>query len=322
MNDNTKFFKIGMFVIVATTILIVGLIIFGAGKFFDKKFYCETYFNESVQGLNVGSGVKYKGMDIGSVESIKSAASEYGQNSQYILVTFSINDNAMFAKSKKGIEIIVNEGLRVKLGLQGLTGAAYIEADHIEKNKIQDLPIAWEPENPYIPSATSTITRLTDSISKIVEGVESIKFQALANDLATLLRTLDTKINDIETEEILGSTLKLVSSASRIVNNAEKPLSKFIKDLGEAGADVKIAAKNTKTMIKNVDNSLSGVSPAIEQFNKACAQINETVYFRKHDIEIILDDLKKMSANLEEVSENLKTYPGSVIYGSPPDKKE
>jgi phospholipid/cholesterol/gamma-HCH transport system substrate-binding protein/paraquat-inducible protein B len=322
MNDNSKFFKIGLFVIAATFILITGLIIFGAGKFFEKKFYCETYFNESVQGLNIGSSVKYKGMDIGSVESIKSTASKYNNNSPYILVLFSINDNAMFAKSKKGIEEIVKNGLRVKLGLQGLTGAAYIEADYIEKDKTTDLSIPWNPQNPYIPSITSTITRLTDSISKIVEGIESIKFHALANDLATLLKTLDTKINNMETEEILGSTLKLVQSASRIVNNAEKPLSTFINDLEQAGKDVKIAAKDIKIMIRNVDNSLAGVSPAVNQFKEACKQVNETVYFRKHDLEIMFDHLKKMSANLEELSEDLKTYPGSLIYSSPPKQTD
>lgn len=319
MNDNSKFFKIGVFVITATFILITGLIIFGAGEFFDKKFYCETYFDESVQGLNIGSSVKYKGMDIGSVESIVSAASKYHKESQYILVMFSINDNAIFNKSKKGIEEIVKQGLRVKLELQGLTGAAYIETDYIEKSKISDPPISWEPENPYIPSTTSTITRLTDSISKIVEGIESINTQSLANDLATLLKTLDTKINNLETEEILGNALTLVQSASRIVNNAEKPLSGFVKNLEQAGKDVKIVAKDTKTLIRNLDDSLSGVSPAVKQFKEACKQVNETVYFRKHDLEIMFDHLKKMSANLEELSEDLKTYPGSIIYSSPPN---
>ncbi len=320
MNDNTKFFKIGVFVISATLILIAGLIIFGAGDFFDKKFYCETYFTESVQGLSIGSDVKYKGMKIGSVEAIKSVASRYNKTCQYILVLFSINDNAMFEKSDKAIKAIVANGLRIKLGLQGLTGAAYLDADYVEKYKIHDLAISWKPENPYIPSATSTITRLTDAISKIVEGLESIKFQSLANDLSTLLKTLDTKINAMETEKILGSTLSLVKSASRIVNNAEKPLSRFVTDLEQAGKEVKIAAKNTKTMIKNIDTSLNGVSPAVAQFSKACEQINKTIYFKKHDLGIILDNLKKMSANLEEMSENLKTYPGSIIYSSPPKK--
>jgi phospholipid/cholesterol/gamma-HCH transport system substrate-binding protein len=322
MNDNTKFFKIGMFVIVATTLLIAGLIIFGAGEFLDKKFYCETYFEESVQGLNIGSSVKYKGMDIGAVESIKNANSQYDKNSQYILVLFSVNDNAIFDRSKEGIERIVGEGLRVKLGLQGLTGAAYIDADFVKTDEISDLSFSWNPEHHYIPSATSTITRLTDSISKIVEGVESIKFQALAQDLSILLKTLDTKINAMETEEILGSTLELVNSASRIVHNAEKPLAKFMGDLEAAGGDVKIAAGDTKTMIRNIDKSLKGVAPAVEQFNKACEQINETVYLRKHDLEILLESLKRMSANLEEVTENLKIYPGTVIYGSPPEKKD
>jgi phospholipid/cholesterol/gamma-HCH transport system substrate-binding protein len=321
MNDNSKFFKIGMFVIVATTILVVGLIIFGAGEFLDKEFYCETYFSESVQGLNIGSSVKYKGMDIGSVESIKNASSKYDKNSQYILVIFSVNDNAIFDRSEKGIQRIIGKGLRVKLGLQGLTGAAYIDTDFIEKDKINDLPFSWKPEHPYIPSTISTITRLTDSISKIVEGVESINIHSLANDLATLLKTLDTKINNMETEEILESTLTLVQNVNKIVADAEKPLSVFIGDLEKAGKDVKIAAKDTKTMIRNLDTSLSGISPAVQQFNKACAQINETVYFRKHDLEIIFNNLKTMSANLEQLSENLKTYPGSIIYSSPPEKQ-
>ncbi|MCK5542663.1 MAG: MCE family protein [Desulfobacterales bacterium] len=321
MNDNSKFFKIGVFVITATFILITGLIIFGAGKLFDKKFYCETYFNGSVQGLNIGSSVKYKGMEIGSVESIESAASKYGQDSQYIFVLFSINDNAFFNKSKKGIEELVKNGLRVKLTLQGLTGGAYIETDYIETDKIQDIPISWNPKNPYIPSATSTIKRLTESISKIVEGVESINIQGLANDLAVLLKTLDTKINNMDTEQILDSTLTIVQNASKIVANAEKPLSQFLSDLEQAGKDVKIASKDTKTMIRNLDNSLSGVSPAVQQFDKACTQINEIVYFRKHDLEIIFNNLKVMSANLEQLSENLKTYPGSIIYSAPPEKQ-
>ncbi len=321
MNDNSKFFKIGLFVITALFILITGLIIFGAGEFFDDKFYCETYFNGSVQGLSIGSSVKYKGMDIGSVEVIKSAASIYHKESQYILVVFSINDNAVFTKSEQGINELVKKGLRVKLGLQGLTGAAYIEADYLKKEKISDLAITWKPENPYIPSTTSTIRRLTDSISKIVEGVEAINIQGLANDLATLLKTLDTKINNMETEELLGSALQLVQSASRIVNNAEKPLSGFIRDLETTGKDVRIAADNTKKLIKNLDRALTGVSPAVNQFSEACRQVNETVYFRKHDIEIMLDHLKKMSANLEELSEDLKIYPGSLLYSSPPGEK-
>ncbi len=322
MNDNNKFFKIGLFVIVGMCILITGLMIFGAGEFFDKKFYCETYFDNSVQGLNIGSSVKYKGMTIGSVESISSTASKYRQDSQYILVVFSIDDQQGFIVTKKEAVKAVKNGLRVKLGMQGLTGAAYIEADFIEKDKIQDLPISWEPENPYIPSVISTIARLTDSISKIVDGVESINIQSLAKDLATLLKTLDSKINNMETEDILDNTLTLVQNVNRIVNNAEKPLTAFIKDLGQAGKDVKMAARDTKTIIHNLGSSLSGVSPAVQQFNKACTQVNEIVYFKKHDLEIIFNNLKIMSANLEQLSEDLKTYPGSVIYGSPPKKAE
>ena len=74
----TNYLKIGSFVIVGLVLLIMAIIIFGSVKIFQKIIYIETYFNESVQGLSVGSPVKYRGMEIGYVKAIDFANSIYG----------------------------------------------------------------------------------------------------------------------------------------------------------------------------------------------------------------------------------------------------
>ena len=67
MTQKTNYFKLGLFVILAFALTAAMLIALGAGQFLKTETLAETYFNESVQGLNIGSEVKYKGVIIGAV---------------------------------------------------------------------------------------------------------------------------------------------------------------------------------------------------------------------------------------------------------------
>src|ERR1017187_5541096 len=70
MSPKANFFKLGLFVIGATIVLILLLLILGSGRWFQSKVAIETYLNESVQGLEVGSKVKYRGVVVGEVTRI------------------------------------------------------------------------------------------------------------------------------------------------------------------------------------------------------------------------------------------------------------
>src|SRR5216684_8069830 len=62
---------IGAFVVASFAILVVALIVVGSGKMFSKpkRFVC--MFQGNLNGLKVGAPVKFKGVQIGSVEEIK-----------------------------------------------------------------------------------------------------------------------------------------------------------------------------------------------------------------------------------------------------------
>jgi ABC-type transporter Mla subunit MlaD len=60
-------FEVGVFVIVTTVVAIAGAIWLGASRFFEKTEPYVTYFSESVQGLDPGSAVKYRGVPGGHV---------------------------------------------------------------------------------------------------------------------------------------------------------------------------------------------------------------------------------------------------------------
>jgi phospholipid/cholesterol/gamma-HCH transport system substrate-binding protein/paraquat-inducible protein B len=83
---NLSYFKVGIFVITASVIAIIGVILLGVGSVFQKNFLVETYIDESVQGLDVGSPVKFRGVPIGKVEEISLTSVEYATTKRYVLV--------------------------------------------------------------------------------------------------------------------------------------------------------------------------------------------------------------------------------------------
>ena len=55
---------IGLFVIIGVSIGLITIIWLGAYKYFEKGGTYATYFDESVQGLQTDSTVKYRGVEV------------------------------------------------------------------------------------------------------------------------------------------------------------------------------------------------------------------------------------------------------------------
>ena len=70
MSQRANYFKLGLFVIGAVVAGILVLLIIGSGRLFERRLIVETYFKESVQGLDIGSKLKYRGVTIGVVTKI------------------------------------------------------------------------------------------------------------------------------------------------------------------------------------------------------------------------------------------------------------
>ncbi|HMO65548.1 MAG TPA: MlaD family protein, partial [Verrucomicrobiota bacterium] len=70
MSTSTNYFKLGVFLLAAAALLVGALLFLGAGRMFRPQVMFETYFNESVQGLELGSAVKFRGVNVGSVRRI------------------------------------------------------------------------------------------------------------------------------------------------------------------------------------------------------------------------------------------------------------
>jgi phospholipid/cholesterol/gamma-HCH transport system substrate-binding protein/paraquat-inducible protein B len=189
MKNKSKHFKIGIFVIGSLIILLVFIFLLGASVLFEKRILVETYFDESVHGLAVGSIVKYRGVSVGSIKSISFVHDEYKlelnspdfNKGRYVLVKMSLQD--IFKVSEKDlnsvVQTMIGEGLRVKITSQGLTGTSYLEINYVDPVSNPAMVFSWEPKYIVIPSSQSTFTRIGASIDDLIQNSSQTGFPHL-----------------------------------------------------------------------------------------------------------------------------------------------
>ena len=70
MNSKSNYFKLGLFVIGTTVLAVSATLIMGVGTMFEDQPVFETYLNQSVHGVDLGTAVKFRGVPIGNIKSI------------------------------------------------------------------------------------------------------------------------------------------------------------------------------------------------------------------------------------------------------------
>jgi ABC-type transporter Mla subunit MlaD len=239
----TNYFRIGAFVLIGIIAIVLGIALLGSGKLFKKTIIIETYFNESIQGLSVGSAVKYQGVEIGHVEKIAFVNQIYNNHKRetdtpygrYVYVEMSISPNLLsgpsFKPTKKLLEEDVTQGLRVKLALQGLTGSAYLELNFIKPKSNHLLPIDWEPNHYYIPSMTSTLTQFSDNLQSLLDELKKANISEILDNTKKLTAATTKTMSQINI--LLARTsqqIKNTADNSEIISENLRDFSARVKD--------------------------------------------------------------------------------------------
>lgn len=345
MGSKTNYFKIGLFVISAVAIGVVAIIVLGAGAIFQKTVLMETYIEESVQGLDVGSPVKFRGVRVGKVEYIGLTNWQYPTNRRYVLVRAALTPGAFRVPieevEKRGFESEIERGLRVRLASQGLTGTAYLEVDYLDPERYEPLEIDWTPDSLYVPSAPSTITRLSESVDRILRNLEQINIQDITGNVEKSLNVM-TKVleganiekigketehllaevretnqkfsgflKELEGTSIVADTSAAAKTVRRIAERAEKPLDQLVTDLAETSTTI-------KKLATKLDPLSDDLPETIALMKRTLRRLDDLVSSRQRDIDVALENIRLISENLKELTEDAKKYPAQILFGKPP----
>jgi|LGOV01.1.fsa_nt_gb phospholipid/cholesterol/gamma-HCH transport system substrate-binding protein/paraquat-inducible protein B len=326
MSERANYFKIGLFVLCGAVIAVVGLLALGAGSLLQKKFFAESYFEESVQGLDIGSPIKFRGVQIGRVETITLVGAEYSTDKRYVLVRFSLYRDAIGALSQAAVQRFVDseveKGLRVRLAFQGVTGAAYLEADYLEAERAPWLSIDWQPNYPFLPSAPSTITRYSEAIDKILKNIEHIDIQAIGAGLEKALTAMNGFMENAQVGEIGQQTIQLLTELratnqrlEQMVTRAETPIDHILQELPTTVQNLNRLTAQLNALAGDLPENIAPLGSTLRRLNGLLAAEQQT-------IEETLDNIQQVSENLRDMTDDARRYPAQMLLGAPPPPVE
>jgi phospholipid/cholesterol/gamma-HCH transport system substrate-binding protein len=261
----------------------------------------DTYRLESrfaVTGLNIQAPVRFRGVEVGRVESI--AFEDKAARS--ILIAVSVKSDTP-----------ITRGTYAQLGSQGVTGLAYVILDD-DGDKPERLSPA-DSEKTRIPVRQSFFDEVAGSGKNLV---------ADANEVARRLRALLNEKNQAQLMRTLGG----LETATRGVADIARKLDPAIRNIPAvtdearkafARADTLLANMNTLTteLVQRVD-TLERVSKGADQVGGAAqslsgAAVGETL----PRINALLEELARNSRNLDRLLVELGDQPASLIFGRP-----
>ncbi|MFH1076405.1 MAG: MlaD family protein [Pseudomonadota bacterium] len=348
MSEHPNYFKIGLFIISATVIGVVAISVLGAGVLFKKTIMAETYFEESIQGLDTGSPVTFRGVKIGKIEDITLVSKAYNTPYRYVLVRISLFPEACPASAEElaaESPARIDKGLRVRLSMLGLTGAVRLEADYFDPKRNPPLKIDWTPRYLYIPSASSTISRASENLDRIMKSFEEINFPKMGETLAAALNILTKASGEMNLKKtgeevrllvtelrgtnqqiarlldadkltsVLQDASDMMSAAKRIVTASEAPISRLEETLLKTSVVMNGLAEKFEALSGNVPENLIRLKTTIRRLDGLIAR-------QQQDVELTMKNMRLISENLKDFTENIKQYPSELILGSPPPRVE
>lgn len=189
--------KLGLFVVGGLALALGTVAVLGARSMQREVGLYVSYFDESVQGLEVGSPIKFRGVTVGTVKQIRVAADH-----RHVEVESALGVDEL---ARLGLDVgpaplpfgaprklQMAPDLRLQLASAGLTGVKFLQLDFFEVASTPPPALPFPvPEN-YIPTVPSMIKNLENSLSLVVSHLPEITRQTsvILGEIERLLREI------------------------------------------------------------------------------------------------------------------------------------
>ena len=289
---------IGLFVVGALALGVVGVGAFGSGQFFEQRTTFISYFDESVNGLDVGAPVKFKGVPIGEVTDINLRVDLENETFQ-VPVQYAINLDPVTDTTGARLNLDdpallrdqIEDGLRAQLQLESIvTGKLYVELTYIS-DPDSAVYAKGPPSRLSIPTELSPLAKLGEGASGLVTNLRQFDVTQINENLVTFLVNANDKLEALDAEAINRSALSTIESVREVVESKE--VRTALQDMPKATERLRATIKDAQALIQRLDR---GVEPTADELEKTSRQLRAT--------------LKRMRRTMDEVDQTLSPNSG------------
>jgi ABC-type transporter Mla subunit MlaD len=302
MTTEASKFQVGIFVIVASIIALGATLWLGASRFFEETETFVTYFSESVQGLDPGSSVKYRGVPAGRVSAIRIAPDGN-------LIEVVMDLDAATTSYMRG-----DQALRAKLELTGITGLRYVEIERRSGAALHQAPeLAFDPPYPVIPSARSSFQAVQTALGHVYDRIMELDLAGISTDARAALQSVSTLLADPRIDSMIANFNEASQSAMRVTANVERITREIeVQPTLENAAQASAAARDLFVDLNEVTRQR--LDDAAVQVSDLAQSAHQVVLSLQYTVE----RLDRTLASVRTLTDQVREQPSLLLFSEPP----
>jgi ABC-type transporter Mla subunit MlaD len=272
--QRTNHWKLGLFVVTGLAIGLAAIVGLGLRRLNRDAYPVVTYFDESVQGLDVGSPVKFRGVTLGTVSAI-TVAPDHRRVEVWLRIYKQELVRMGFDPSAAR-----DPTLRPQLASAGITGVKFVQFDTFDPERYPPPVLDFTPpESYYMPAVRSTL-----------KGLEEI-----ANEVLVKLPKIADQLGDTLMEA--KKSLRALSDAVVWVRGDESGLKKMLVSFDDAARTLQKAVREAEIaqMTSSVRGAAGSVNDVARGLGGQSGQLEETLRALRETLEAV----RALAARLE-----------------------
>ena len=249
-------FRLGLFFTIGTLMFVAAMIwLTGWFKHHETSTYV-CYFNESVQGLENGSAVRYNGVPVGEVKSIEVAPGDS-------LVEVILNINTSFS---------MRPDMVARLDLIGITGIKLVNLSIAKPGEVPQVP----PDlgSPYrpIPVVKSSLETLDVGLQRLVEILTEVDVKQISDQTVELLHNLNTLMGS-DSVSLIMHRIALASSRVDTLAMVYTELGRNLNTMAlKAGESFPDLAGDVHTLTIELTTFVTLFEPTVQELRELLSQ--------------------------------------------------
>jgi paraquat-inducible protein B len=309
---------IGIFVVGSFALVIAAIVVVGSGSLFKKPLQFVCMFQGNVNGLRIGAPVKFKGVQIGTVEEIKLALSPSEGEVRPDLKEFRLPvivgiERSMIiqrggtghALSQPGLEDLVARGMRAQLDTESLlTGLLFIDLD-LHPNAPLDLALVpGSGSLREIPPVQTNLEQIQKQATEALAKLDRIDLNKMVASITNAADSINQLTGSTDLKDTLASLKETVPNLNRTItslrvalDNVNARVTPLVESLQRSSDEANATMKDTREALLEVKSNLDPDSPLSVNLNAA------------------LDELADTSRSIGDLTDYLQRNPAALVRG-------
>lgn len=310
--------RLGIFITAATLILLITLSVLSLQKIFkEKDTYYIAYENISVMGLNVGSSVKYLGLNVGTVDNIAIDSEDISR----VIVTIDLK-----------AQTPIKEDVIADITTIGITGIKIIEL----RGGTNEAELLSPGD--FIQPGTSLTEDITLKAEQIAEKI---------NILLNNLLELTSEENRRKFSLLIDEASKTAQTTNEILRENKSNISRTLVNLDDLSGEMAVATKNVNRSLEvlgaivesdsfrmtmnnlaqfsqkinrtEIDELVNGLNKTVQRTNRLLTQAEFIVRENRDSFYQSMQELNQAIEYLNNAARQIDEDPSVLIGGSKPD---